>query len=82
MLSLLTLAYEDSEHDRSNSLLDASVCTLRLQQIKRYIAENLSDPLLNVNRVARANSLTRFSSAFRNATGFPRLMYGRAAPVC
>lgn len=58
MLSVLALALEDSEHDPSNSLLDASMRTLRLQQIKRYIAENLSDPLLNVNRIARANSLS------------------------
>jgi AraC-like DNA-binding protein len=58
VLSVLSLAFQASEFDPSDTLFDADMRTLRLQQIKRYIDEHLSDQLLNPDRIARANNMS------------------------
>lgn len=58
MLNVLAMAIQTSEFDPSDSLCDSDMRTLRLQQIKRYIDENLSDQLLNPDRIARANAMS------------------------
>ena len=58
VLNILSLALEGSEFEPSESLFDADLRSHRLQQIKRYIDEHLSDQLLNPDRIARANNMS------------------------
>ena len=58
ILNILTLAFEPTEHDASESVGDADVRGARLRQVMSYIEKNLGNPLLNPDRIAKANQMS------------------------
>jgi transcriptional regulator GlxA family with amidase domain len=58
ILNILALAFETTEHDVSESLGDAEVRGARLRQGISYIEKNLGNPLLNPDRIAKANQMS------------------------
>ena len=58
ILNILALAFETTEHDVSASVGDADVRGARLRQVMSYIEKNLGNPLLNPERIAKANQMS------------------------
>jgi len=58
LLNLVAMAFETSAHDPGLSMLDTTVQSARLRQIKRYIDANLGNSLLNPDRIAKANQIS------------------------
>ncbi len=58
ILNILALAFETTEHDASESVGEADVRGARLRQVMSYIEKNLGNPLLNPDRIAKANQMS------------------------
>jgi AraC-like DNA-binding protein len=58
IMNILALAFEPTEHDAAESLGDWDVRGARLRQVMTYIEKNLGNPLLNPDRVAKANQMS------------------------
>ncbi len=58
ILNILALAFEATEHDVSELVGDADVRGARLRQVMSYIEKNLGNPLLNPDRIAKANQMS------------------------
>jgi AraC-like DNA-binding protein len=58
ILNILALAFEATEHDVTESVGDADVRGARLRQVMSYIEKNLGNPLLNPDRIAKANQMS------------------------
>ena len=58
ILNILALAFEATEHDVSEAVGDPDVRGARLRQVMSYIEKNLGNPLLNPDRIARANQMS------------------------
>ena len=58
LLGILALAFEDNAYDPSDSFADSGARGIRLRQIKLYIEDHIGDPLLNSERIAKANQIS------------------------
>ena len=57
LLNLVAMAFQASAHDPGLSM-DTTVQSARMRQIKKYIDSNLGNPLLNPDRIAKANQIS------------------------
>jgi AraC-like DNA-binding protein len=58
IINILALAFEETQHDAAESVGDADVRGARLRQVMSYIEKHLGNPLLNPERIAKANQMS------------------------